>query len=133
MLAGAKRVESGKGLNLNYLGSDGLIRNIYRGNQNAATVKKAYNDLSEIAKKLRAKGKKVLILADTRNLGHVSFSARREGIEVMRKLDYDKAAIIGDVFLYNNLVKIMVMVSGMGYKIKFFSDENEAREWLLEG
>lgn len=114
----------------NYLGKDGFIHNIYQGDQNASTVKKVWGQLDQLTKKVRAKGKRVLILTDLTKLGKTPLSARTAGLDLMRKLDFDKAAVFGGSTFNQLLVNTIVIASGRGFQIKYFSTEKEARDWL---
>lgn len=50
--------------------------------------------------------------------------------EFIRSLDFDKAAVFGKNFLTRSLVRIIVVLSGREYKIKFFDSESQAVDWL---
>ena len=70
-------------------------------------------------------------MTDLRRLGKTSLQTRKIGINIMRDLDCDKVAMFGESPLIRSLVNLMLLSSGMGYKMKFFDNEKDARNWLL--
>lgn len=121
-----------KGENHNFLGKVGFVYNIYIGDQDSKTIKRTWKELEGLSKKLRTQKKKVLILTDLTKIGRITLSARRKGLELVRSLDFDKVAMVGDDHLERHVVRIMVNLSGRAFQIKYFFDEKEARQWLLE-
>lgn len=117
--------------NVNYVDKECLIHNIYIGDQTASTSKEQFSQLQKLINSLRSKNKKVLILTDLRRLGKTSLQTRKIGINIMRDLDCDKVAMFGESLLIRSLVNLMLLSSGMGYKMKFFDNEKDARNWLL--
>lgn len=117
--------------NRNFLGKEGLVYNIYNGNQTGATVKEVGAQLKVISLNLRKDNKRVLLLTDLRNIGKVNLSARIMGVQVIKDLDFDKAAIFGSDFLNEQFVNHVILASGRGFKIKFFNNEHDAKIWLM--
>lgn len=116
---------------LNYIGKDGLIHNIYYGDQNSQSLKKSSTELRKLAGILRKKKIKVLILADVSRIKKVNLGAKKTGLELMRSLDFDKAAIFGDYIKFKSLVNIITIAAGKSDRVKFFSNEEDATNWLL--
>ena len=117
--------------NCNFLGKDGLIRNIYVGDQTVASLETAECELRAIISKLRSKGMKVLVLTDITKIGSMPTKVRQKGLEIVRNLDYDKVALFGNNNASTQVAKIVIKVSMMDYKIKIFSNEGDAKKWLL--
>lgn len=110
---------------------DGIVMTVYRGDQSVSSIKKIIKDLSRVARKLRNIDKQVLILADIKNVGEISLAARRLGIYGLKNGDYDKVAIVGFFSIHASLANLFILASGVSFKVKFFSDEKEAVDWLF--
>lgn len=118
-------------LNRNFLAEDGVIHNVFIGDQNAETVKKTGSELEKLGNKVRGSGGRVLILTDLSKIGKVSLSARVAGLELMKNLDFHKAAIFGNYNQFIGIVSAISQAAGRSFKVKIFNTEKEAREWLL--
>lgn len=117
--------------NKNYLGKDGFIYNVYEGDQSISRLKKAKAELLVLVAIVRKKHKPVLILTDIRNLGKVNLSARTFAVEFVKTVDFDKVAIFGNPLAVAHLVNFIITASGMGFKMKYFDNAEDARQWLL--
>ena len=118
--------------NLNYIDSDGLLYNQYSGDQTVASLKQAQKEIGILTSQLRQKNKEVLILTDIRNLGKLNVSARSYAVEFIKHTDFDKVAIFGNQAVIERMVNFIIMASGRGYKMKYFTSEKAAKEWLLQ-
>lgn len=119
--------------NVALLREDGIICKAYQGNQGADSIRELRKQTEDLVHLLRSGNKNVLILVDLSGLGKTTLPARKEEIAFIRSLDFDKAAVFGGNFLNTSLAKLIVNLSGMGYKIKFFNSEAEADRWLRNG
>ena len=117
--------------NKNYLGKDGLIYNIYIGDQTVASLEAAEKELQNLTKKLRSQNRSVLIFTDITELGHTPTIVRQKGLEIIRNLDYDKVALFGNEGPGLQIARLVINVSMMGYKIKAFNNKEDAKNWLL--
>lgn len=113
-----------------FRGKDGIIYNLYLGDQTGQTVKNTGDDVNLLLKRLKRQGKKILILADISQIGNISLPARQVGLGLIQELEYDKLAIYGADFMTGSIVKVIVSVSGRSYKIRSFDSKPEAVEWL---
>lgn len=118
--------------NSNQLDRDGLIRNTYVGNQTVTTLKKSLDELRGITQYLSAKKRKILILTDIRSLGKVPLSARSFAVEFIKQVDFDKVAIFGNKTFFEQIANVIIISSGRGFKMRYFTSEKEAKSWLLE-
>lgn len=119
-----------KNKNHYFLDEEGVICIYYIGDQTAESIKKLNIQVNKLIQKLKSEKQKVLVLADITEMGDVSLGGRKTGIELLRKIEYDKLAVYGKRFVDKYLVDIIVMASGMSFKIKFFLDLKEARAFL---
>lgn len=113
------------------LTKDGILYKVFRGDQTGESIKKFREETDRIIQDLKVQKKKVLVLVNLSELGKTTLSARNEEIEAIRSLDFDKAAVYGQNFFNRKIAEIIVNVSGMEYKIKFFGGEDQAYEWLI--
>lgn len=119
-----------KYLNKNFLGDDGLLNNIWIGDQNGETVRKTHAELNKLIVQLQKSDKKVLILTDTTKIGKITLSARTAGVILMRDLDFHKAAIFGARPILKGIVDAVSFAAGEEFRVKLFGTEEEARKWL---
>ena len=117
--------------NSNYLGRDGIIYNVYVGDQTLSSFEKTAKELGVLSKQQREKGKPILVLTDLNKLGKVPTKVRQEGVELVRSMNYHKAAIYGDDGIGMQIAKLIIKVSMMDYKIKIFKEKKDALNWLL--
>lgn len=102
----------------------------FHGKQTAEGIKALGIELKKTADKIRAQGKKVLIVSDARalKLPDVSSGARIEGKKVLQ-IPFDANAVISShhllqVFLY------LAQASGQASRIRFFKSERKAFAWF---
>lgn len=117
--------------NSNFIGPDGLIYNIYNGDQSATTVDTVGEELMELTKQLRQKKSRVLILSDINKLGKVPLGARTHGLALMRSLDFDKVAITGPSWVAGEFVNLIILASGRSFQVRCFNNPDDAKRWLL--
>lgn len=117
--------------NSNFIGEDGLVHNIYFGDQTVSTLKKGYDELTIITNKLKAEGKPILVLTDITKLGSINLQARTFAVKFIKEVDFDKVAIFGNIRVAEHVVNFIILASGRGFKIKYFSKEDEAKDWLI--
>lgn len=116
--------------NVNFIDSDGILHNIYVGNQTVNTLTSAHDELLEITTALREQGKRIIVLTDIRKLGKLNVEARMYAVDFIKDIDFDKVAIFGNHMLAEQMVNFIIIASGRGYKMKYFSCEKDARLWL---
>ena len=114
----------------NFIDKSGLINNVYSGDLTLSVLKKTEEELAGLAEKLRNAGERVLVLTDISKIGKVPTKVRQKGVEIIRSLDYDKAALFGDEGFGMQIAKLIIKVSMMDYKIKIFNNEKDAKDWL---
>lgn len=108
----------------------GVINHHFIGNYSGPEVKRDWLTLETLVKKLRNKGKLVLILASLKELGRATLSGRIMGLELIKNLDFDKAAIFGGTAAQNAMANLIIRASCKSDLIGFFDDEEKARAWL---
>lgn len=119
-----------KAVNHHQIRTDNIIYSEWCGDQCAGTVALCEKKLLLLSKQLRQKGQKVLILANINQLGSTSLSARYTGLNLIKKLDYDKTAIVGNSLEFGGIVEPVFQAAGQTFKMKMFSDTDKAEDWL---
>jgi hypothetical protein len=114
-----------------YLGEDGLIYIFFRGDQNGESVRKVGEQIKKIKEILQKNARPIIALVNVSQARNVSLSARQMGIRIMKETDCDRAAIFGSQQLFQRLISFMIIASGRGFKVKYFTNEKEAKEWVL--
>jgi len=118
--------------NKNFVSSDGFLHNIYVGNQTVIVLKKVLQDLMVLTEQMRNEGKSVLILTDIRKLGTVNVHARIFAVDFIKQIDFDKVAIFGNRLILEQMVNFIILASGRGFKMRYFTNITDAKNWLLE-
>ncbi|HSW65640.1 MAG TPA: ATP-binding protein [Bacillota bacterium] len=113
--------------------SKGVVTVVMHGPQTGETVRELNAASARQVAALRAQGKRVLVIADIRAL-HASDSTSEARVESRKSLtasSYDACAVIGNNALMT-VVMYMMRATKVGKKVRFFSNERAAREWLEE-
>lgn len=116
--------------NILHIREGGIIYKAYVGDQDAYSIRKLWKDLAGLVSQMKQQAHPVLVLVDLSKLGKATLSARKTELELIKNVDFDRAAVFGVSLFNRNLAKVLVTASGRGYKIKFFNGEKEAIEWL---
>ncbi len=111
--------------------SKGVVTVVMRGPQTGETVRALNAASAHEIDALRAQGKPILVIADIRAL-HVRDStseARVESRKSFTTASYDACAVVGSNALMTT-VMYMMRATKAGNKVRFFSNERSARQWL---
>jgi hypothetical protein len=117
--------------NRSFVGTNGVIYCFLVGDQNSLTLHKVAQVIDEIITRFRHSGKKVLILVNLNQLGKAPISARRRAADMIRNCDFDNLALVGNNILLKTMVDFVIKASGQNYKIRSFTNDDRAKEWLL--
>lgn len=117
--------------NSNSIGDDGLLHNVYVGDQTVATLKKIHLEIIALTARLRASGKPIYVLTDITKLGSINLQARMYAVEIIKSVDFDRVAIYGNPGAIEKIINFIITASGRGFKMKYFNNEKEARKWLV--
>lgn len=113
-----------------HVGKDGLIHNVYIGDQNYDTVKAVYDKTVTMASERRAQGKMVLLLVDIGRIRKQNSGSRKASFEALNSDEYDRIAIFGQNVFLRTLANMIIRVSRHRQKVRSFRTEAEARQWL---
>lgn len=118
-----------------FIHPSGFVEQHYSGFQTLNSVLTGLRDLEKnVNKAVKDQGKPALILVDTTGLTKVDLSrkmlgARQKGVQMMKDLDFKKAAIYGPLAI-QILVNTMAKIAGASNRIKVFENRVDAICWL---
>ena len=118
-----------------FIHPSGFVEQHYRGEQTLESVLEGMKQLERcVNKAVNEQKKAALVLADVTELTKVDLSrkmlkARKKAVELMRKMNYEKAAIYGPMPV-QFMVNTMAMIAGKHNKVRVFENRLEALEWL---
>lgn len=109
---------------------DGIIELVQTGYQTVEASTQFVPQIDEIIRQRRASKKPALILADISGItGHDT--KVRDMAHDMLKSDFDRMAIVTAANLTARLIgNWLVKIVGVGGRVQFFEDKNEALLWL---
>jgi hypothetical protein len=114
-----------------FLNRDDIIEVKVIGNQTSDTIIDMAHQIDELLGELNAQNKLGLVLDDVSELGKTDTAARQALRDVARQLPYDKVAMFGNVNpIMRTGTTLLLQAIGMGQKIKYFEDRDQAISWL---
>ena len=115
-----------------YLNSDGIIEIEVIGDQTVPSVEAMGRQTDSFITQLKAVGKPCLILDNLLQIGKVGPEARREVVDVASRLDFDRAAMLGQGGMMRFGANLMLRATGRAYKMRYFDRREDAVKWLLD-
>ncbi len=115
-----------------YVNSDEIIEIEVNGDQNAASVELMGRQINTLITQMKSVGKPCLLLDNLLQIGKVGPEARRLVVDLATRLDYDRAAMLGQGGVMRFGANLMLRATGKGYKIKYFDSREAAIKWLKE-
>lgn len=118
-----------------FIHPSGFVEQHYTGFQTLNSVMTGLRDIEKhVNKAVKEQGKPALILVDTTGLTKIDLSrkmlgARQKGVQMMRDLNFKKAAIYGPLAI-QILVNTMAKIAGVNGRIKVFESRIDAICWL---
>lgn len=114
-----------------YLDDAGIINIEVTGGQTSETVAQMGKRINGLITEQRAVGKPSLVLDNLLAMGAVGPEARQAVVDLAKRLDYDRAAMVGKGGIMKFGANLMLRATGRSYRIKYFESIEEARRWLL--
>lgn len=110
----------------------GVVVIVFRGPQNGDSVRRVKEQGFAQLEKLRAQGKKTLVLVDITALKlSAKDSAGRAEAKKMLNLEYEAAAIVGPSH-FGLFMSYLLRGLSRSQHVRFFSNERQARKWLMQ-
>lgn len=114
-----------------YVDSDNIITIEVVGDQTTESVTQMGRHVEGLITEQRKLGKPSLILDNLLGAGTVGAEARQQVVDLAKRLDYDRAAMVGKGGIMKFGTNLMLRATGRSYRAKYFENEAEARRWLL--
>jgi hypothetical protein len=115
------------------LSDDAIVFISFQGDQDYETVATLQKEAAKITQQLRAEQKLVRVHVDLTKLGKTNSEARKLGLTVLMKtLDNDRVALIGQDIFTKYLINFMIAAAGKETNVRYFSSSDEAKTWLKE-
>lgn len=118
-------------LNKVFLDAEGVINILVIGDQTAETVREMGEKLDFFTRQRRTERRLVLVLDNLLHMGQTDSNARREVGRIARRLDCDRAAMVGGGSLMMRYsTNLMLRAIGRA-NLRYFAASESARRWLL--
>ncbi|HSX35176.1 MAG TPA: STAS/SEC14 domain-containing protein [Candidatus Saccharimonadales bacterium] len=114
-----------------YLDSAGIINIDVIGDQTVESVEQMGKHIEGLITEQRRLGKPSLVLDNLLQMGNVGAEARQMVVDLAKRMDYDRAAMVGKGGLMKFGTNLMLRATGRSYRTKYFEDIAEAKHWLL--
>jgi hypothetical protein len=114
-----------------YLDSGGIINIEVIGDQTPDSVMQMGVRIEGLITEQRKIGKASLILDNLLAVGNVGPEARQMVVDLAKRLDYDRAAMVGKGGIMKFGTNLMLRATGRSYRAKYFESVEEARRWLV--
>ena len=115
-----------------FINSKGFIEIKVVGIQDQQTVAAMGKVIEELIWKVKSDEKPVLILDDITRMDDADSGARHEVVNVAKKLEFRKTAMLGTSGVFRLGANLMFQAVGKGDSLKYFTNREQAVEWLLE-
>jgi hypothetical protein len=115
-----------------FLTENGILEIVTVGPQNAASVEHMGRELEALITSQRAVGKPALVLDNLLELGPVDTEGRKLVVELGKRLDYDRLAMLGKGGMMRLGTNLMLRAIGKSYKLRYFDDRGKAVAWLKQ-
>ena len=115
-----------------FLNNDNIIEIEVVGDQNVASVEEMGRQVDMLITQLKTIGKPCLVLDNLLQIGAVDAEARKLVVELGKRLDFDRLAMLGQGGVMSFGANLMLRATGRSYKMRYFSDRDAAMRWLAE-
>lgn len=119
-------------MNRVFINSQGLVEIIVDGDQTVESVKKMADKTEKLCAKLSKSGQPSLVLDNLLFIGYVPPEARKLVVEEVKRIDYDKLAMVGKGTAFKLAANLLLRATGRGAKVRYFDDYHKATEWLQD-
>lgn len=113
-----------------FLRDDDVIEILVVGDQNAASIEMMGRQVSVLLTKQRAQGKPCVVLDDLLQMGDVNSDGRKLVVDLGKRLDFDKLAMVGKGGVFRLATNLMLRATGRADRLRYFEDRGVALNWL---
>lgn len=111
---------------------DGLIYNVYIGDQDYDSVTELAGRTLDLAREFKASGRPVLIMTDITKIGRLGSGIRKAAKEVFELIPFDKIGIFGGSYYMDQVVPLILKILHREDVVRYCRTQQEAETWLLE-
>jgi hypothetical protein len=115
-----------------FLNQDGIIEIMVVGAQNATSIETMGREADALVTQMKAVGKPCLILDNLLQIGPVDAQGRKLVVDLAKRIDYDRAAMLGKGGVMRLGANLMLRAVGQAYRVRYFDDRDQAIKWLKE-
>jgi len=115
-----------------FLNKDGIIEIMVVGAQNATSIETMGREADALVTQMKAVGKPCLILDNLLQIGPVDAQGRKLVVDLAKRIDYDRAAMLGKGGVMRLGANLMLRAVGQAYRTRYFDDRDQAIKWLKE-
>ncbi len=112
-----------------FINPAGFIEQHYKGYQSAPSVIAGIKKMKHCIQALQKQEKPALVLIDITQLTGTSAASRKAGLDGIKSVNYDKAAMYGPTWT-QVLVNTLALVGGKSKTVKAFENRSQAIRWL---
>jgi len=102
------------------------------GAQNATSIETMGREADALVTQMKAVGKPCLILDNLLQIGPVDAQGRKLVVDLAKRIDYDRAAMLGKGGVMRLGANLMLRAVGQAYRTRYFDDRDQAIKWLKE-
>lgn len=113
------------------LESPGYVVVALEGDQTYQSIDSLFQIALKYAEQLKGEHRPLLGLVDLSHQTGFNTGSNKAALEALSKIDYDRAALVGDNALFSELAQLIIGALGKNDRTKFFKTREEAVPWLL--
>lgn len=116
--------------NRTFIDDDGLLWQVYEGDQDGETLDKTLRQTEAIMQVLLAKKTAINILVDISKMGSQNLASRKAAAKAMKTWPFHKVAVFGTNTYLQHVVNLVAIATGHKHNVQFFANETLAKAWL---
>ena len=111
---------------------DGLIFNVYMGDQDYESVMDLAGRTLELAREFKVAGLPVLVITDITRIGRLGTGIRKAAKEAFEIIPFDKVSIFGGNSYMDQVVPVILRFLRRDEMVGYCRSQEEAETWLRE-
>jgi hypothetical protein len=116
--------------NRTFIDDEGLLWQVYEGDQNGDTLAKILQQTEMLLQTLRAKKAVINVLVDINKIGRQNLESRKVAAKAMKDWPFHKVAVFGTNAYLRHVVNLVAIATGHRRNAQFFANETLAKAWL---
>jgi hypothetical protein len=111
---------------------DGIIVIEVIGDQDEESVEHMGQEIDALITGQRKLGRPALLLDNLLKIGAVDSDTRKLVVQLAKRLDYDRAAMLGKGGIMRFGTNLMLRATRQSYKLRYFESADDAKSWLRQ-